>query len=135
MQWSFFNSFLIAGPTKRCDILSVIILAFKHYLPCVLCSHFPFRVTWGTFFPKKVWIYSEKCQFYCQLAISNISASLANLGNTYWQDWTKCSLCHSVHCNNTGKRQITLRIVGCNFSSRLTATLNLCLIYLKSHWH
>ena len=28
-------------------------------------------------------------------------------------------------------RQITLRIVGCHFSSRLTATLSLCLIYFK----
>ena len=29
------------------------------------------------------------------------------------------------------KRQITLGIVGYHFSSRLTATLNLCLIYFK----
>ena len=28
-------------------------------------------------------------------------------------------------------RQITLRIVGYHFSSRLTATLNLCLVYFK----
>ena len=28
-------------------------------------------------------------------------------------------------------RKITLRIVGYHFSSRLTATLNLCLIYFK----
>ena len=27
--------------------------------------------------------------------------------------------------------QITLRIMGCHFSCRLTATLNLCLIYFK----
>ena len=31
----------------------------------------------------------------------------------------------------SNQRQITLRIVGFHFSSRLTATLNLCLIYLK----
>ena len=30
--------------------------------------------------------------------------------------------------------QITLRIVGYHFSSRLTATLNLCLIYIKITW-
>ena len=29
------------------------------------------------------------------------------------------------------ERQIPLRIVGYHFTSRLTATLNLCLIYLK----
>ena len=32
-------------------------------------------------------------------------------------------------------RQITLRIMGYHFSSRLTATLNLCLIYLKLLLH
>ena len=31
-------------------------------------------------------------------------------------------------------RQITLRIVGYHFSSQLTATLNLCLIYFKITW-
>ena len=33
------------------------------------------------------------------------------------------------------QRQITLRIVGSHFSSRLTATINLCLIYLKLLLH
>ena len=32
------------------------------------------------------------------------------------------------------QRQITLRIVGYHFSSRLTAALNLCLIYFKITW-
>ena len=35
------------------------------------------------------------------------------------------------YTTNFGQRQIALRIVGHHFSSRLTATLNLCLIYLK----
>ena len=40
------------------------------------------------------------------------------------------------NCNTTSiQKQIALRIVGYNFSFRLTATLNLCLIYLKSLVH
>ena len=38
-------------------------------------------------------------------------------------------ICQTNFC--TRYRQITLRILGCRFSSRLTATLNLCLIYFK----
>ena len=44
-----------------------------------------------------------------------------------------CACIHISRLTNTAQcqRQITLRIVGYPFSSRLTATLNLCSIYLK----
>ena len=42
---------------------------------------------------------------------------------------TKQQVCSLVLQPN--QRQITLRIVGCHFSSQLTATLNVCPIYLK----
>ena len=45
-----------------------------------------------------------------------------------------CTYFYNNNCENI-KRQITLRIVGYHFSSRLTATLNLCPIYLKLPVH
>ena len=50
-----------------------------------------------------------------------------------WQYVRKLGVSLSITVHAT-LRQITLRIAGYHFSSRLTATLNLCLIYLKITW-